>query len=309
MKKNCSTATLGYGWILISFAAFLWGLDGVLLTPRYFALGFYNVKFIVFISHLVPLVVLSILFTGQYKKIKEFKKDDFIYYFLIALFGGTLGTLAIVKALMLSQFSLSLVTLIQKTQPIFAIILAYTLLKEKPNKRFYIVLAVSLISLYFLIFGLNSPKLLEENNLRAAMYSLIAAFSFGSSTVFSKKIVSNHSFLTTVFYRYLFTTIISFSILIFSSGSIVSLRQYISSPDLYKLTFIIALFSLTSLTVYYKGMITTKASYATISELAYPLSSVIIEALVYKRILSPIQLIFSAILIISIIYLNKNNNK
>ncbi len=297
-----------YGWLLISFAAFLWGLDGVLLTPRYFAYGFYNVKFIVFISHFVPLVILSIISFKQYKKMKDFKKDDFIFYFLIALFGGCLGTLSIVKALMLSQFSLSLVTVIQKTQPIFAIILAYILLKEKPTKRFYIVFVVTLISLYFLIFGLNSPKLLGENNLRASMYSLIAAFSFGSSTVFSKKIVSNHSFFTTTFYRFFFTTIISFIILVFSSGSLEAFNQYIVSPNIYKLTLVIAIVSLSSLMMYYKGMITTKASYATISELVYPLSSVVIEAIVYKRILTPIQLIFSVVLILSIIYLNKSTD-
>ncbi|WP_156683927.1 DMT family transporter [Oceanivirga miroungae] len=303
MKQNKN------GWILISIAAFIWGLDGVLLTPQYFSNGFYDVKFIVFISHLLPLIILSILFFGQYKIIKTFKKEDYIYYFLISLFGGTIGTLAIVKALMLSKFSLSLITVIQKMQPIFAVILAYIILHEKPKKKFYAVLIISLVSLYFIIFGLNSPKLLEENNLRAAMYSLIAAFSFGSSTVFGKKIVSNHSFLTTIFYRYFFTSIITLVILIFTKDSIKSLNLYISNSNLYKLTIIIALFSLTSLSLYYIGMKTTTATRATISELMYPLGSVVIEAIVYKRLLLPIQIFFSIVLVISIIYLNIDTSK
>lgn len=304
MNKNMSL-----GWILIVIAATMWGIDGILLTPRYFSYGFFDVKFIVFVSHLVPTIILSILFFGEYKKIKYFEKNDFIYYGLIALFGGTIGTLSIVKALQLSNFSLSLVTVIQKMQPIFAVILAYFLLNEKPKKRFYIIFVITLISLYFLIFGLNNPTLLPKNNLSAAFYSLLAAVSFGSSTVFGKKIVNKFSFVTTTFYRFLFTTIISGILLvIFSKSSIESARIYFSNSNIYTLTIIIAVYSLSAILLYYKGMITTKATYATICELAYPLSSVIVEAIVFKRILSSIQLLFAAILVISIFNLNLGKN-
>jgi len=304
MNKNMSL-----GWILIVIAATMWGIDGILLTPRYFSYGFFDVKFIVFVSHLVPTIILSILFFGEYKKIKYFEKNDFIYYGLIALFGGTIGTLSIVKALQLSNFSLSLVTVIQKMQPIFAVILAYFLLNEKPKKRFYIIFIITLISLYFLIFGLNNPTLLPKNNLSAAFYSLLAAVSFGSSTVFGKKIVNKFSFVTTTFYRFLFTTIISGILLvIFSKSSIESARIYFSNSNIYTLTIIIAVYSLSAILLYYKGMITTKATYATICELAYPLSSVIVEAIVFKRILSSVQLLFAAILVISIFYLNLGKN-
>lgn len=304
MNKNMSL-----GWILIVIAATMWGIDGILLTPRYFSYGFFDVKFIVFVSHLVPTIILSILFFGEYKKIKYFEKNDFIYYGLIALFGGTIGTLSIVKALQLSNFSLSLVTVIQKMQPIFAVILAYFLLNEKPKKRFYIIFVITLISLYFLIFGLNNPTLLPKNNLSAAFYSLLAAVSFGSSTVFGKKIVNKFSFVTTTFYRFLFTTIISGILLvIFSKSSIESARIYFSNSNIYTLTIIIAVYSLSAILLYYKGMITTKATYATICELAYPLSSVIVEAIVFKRILSSVQLLFAAILVVSIFYLNLGKN-
>ncbi|WP_068267625.1 DMT family transporter [Caviibacter abscessus] len=299
-----------FGWLLIIISATMWGIDGILLTPKYFVYGFYDVKFIVFMSHLVPSIILSLLFFNEYKVITQFKKQDYVYYGLISLFGGTIGTLAIVKALQLSNFSLSLVTVIQKMQPIFAVILAYFLLKEKPKKRFYIILIVSLISLYFLIFGFKNPKLLPENNLKAAFYSLIAAMSFGSSTVFGKKIVTKHSFLTTTFYRFIFTTVITGIILVFSNSTISSAKLYVSNCNLYILTIIIAVYSLSSILIYYKGMTTTKATYATICELAYPITSVFVEAITYKRLLSPIQLIAATILVLSIFYLNlgKNNN-
>ncbi len=296
---------MNYGWFLITLGAAMWGIDGVLLTPRYFQYGFYDVKFIVFVSHLFPTIILSILFFNKYKLLKKFKKHDFIFYGLISLFGGCIGTLSIVKALQLSNYSLSMVTLIQKAQPIFAVILAYIILGERPKKRFYIILVITLVALYLLIFGLKNPGLLPKQNLQAAIYSFIAAMSFGGSTVFGKAVVNNHSFLTTTFYRFLFTTVIMVVILIiFPSNTVASFSQYISSPNIYLLTIIIAIYSLIGIMIYYKGMITTKASYATICELAYPLTSVIVEAVVYKHYLTHLQILAAIVLIGSIVYLN-----
>ena len=65
---------MNYGWFLITLGAAMWGIDGVLLTPRYFQYGFYDVKFIVFVSHLFPTIILSVLFFNKYKLLKKFKK-------------------------------------------------------------------------------------------------------------------------------------------------------------------------------------------------------------------------------------------
>lgn len=300
-----------YNFIFIIIAAMMWAIDGVLLTPNYFVKGFYDVKFIVFISHFTSLIFLCIFHSNQLKKLKEFNKDDYLYFLLISLFGGTIGTLSIVKALQLSNFSLSMVTLIQKSQPIFAVIMAYILLREKPTKKFYIIFTIAIISLYFLIFGLENPKLLNENNLKAAMYSLIAAICFGSSTVFGRKVSINHSFLTTTFYRFFFTSIIAFIILLLFGNFSSSLSIYINIPNLYILTIVIAIFGLVAILLYYKGMMSTNAIYATLCELAYPLTSVILEAIIYKRVLSTVQLISAVVLISSILYMNlqKINDK
>ena len=71
----------------------------------------------------------------EIKNIKKLQKNDLFFFFCVALFGGCLGTLSIVKALFLVNFKhLTVVTLLQKLQPIFAIILARLLLKEKLKK-------------------------------------------------------------------------------------------------------------------------------------------------------------------------------
>lgn len=307
MKKQ--TPLLGSIFIII--AAMMWGIDGILLTPSYFTkFKFFDVNFIVFIAHAIPTVILSIFFSKQYKYLKTFTKSDYLFFILIALFGGTIGTLSIVKALELSNYTpYSIVILIQKTQPIFAILLAIFLLKEKPSKNFYVVAVIALIAIYFLTFEFKSPVLLKQNNLLAVLYSLLAAFSFGSSTVFGKKVVYKFSFLTSTFYRFFFTTIITILFVIFSETTRNTITQYTQNKNLMGLSLFIAIFGLLAILIYYNGLKYVKATIATFCELAFPITSVVTEAIIYKRFLSPIQLVAAIVLIAVILYLNLGNVK
>ena len=307
MKKQ--TPLLGSIFIII--AAMMWGIDGILLTPSYFTkFKFFDVNFIVFIAHAIPTVILSIFFSKQYKYLKTFTKSDYLFFILIALFGGTIGTLSIVKALELSNYApYSIVILIQKTQPIFAILLAIFLLKEKPSKNFYVIAIIALIAIYFLTFEFKSPVLLKQNNLLAVLYSLLAAFSFGSSTVFGKKVVYKFSFLTSTFYRFFFTTIITMLFVIFSETTRNTITQYTQNKNLMGLSLFIAIFGLLAILIYYNGLKYVKATIATFCELAFPITSVVTEAIIYKRFLSPIQLVAAIVLVAVILYLNLGNVK
>lgn len=307
MKKQ--TPLLGSIFIII--AAMMWGIDGILLTPSYFTkFKFFDVNFIVFIAHAIPTVILSIFFSKQYKYLKTFTKSDYLFFILIALFGGTIGTLSIVKALELSNYTpYSIVILIQKTQPIFAILLAIFLLKEKPSKNFYVVAVIALIAIYFLTFEFKSPVLLKQNNLLAVLYSLLAAFSFGSSTVFGKKVVYKFSFLTSTFYRFFFTTIITMLFVIFSETTRNTITQYTQNRNLMGLSLFIAIFGLLAILIYYNELKYVKATIATFCELAFPITSVVTEAIIYKRFLSPIQLVAAIVLVVVILYLNLGNVK
>ena len=72
-------------------------------------------------------------------------------FFLLSLFGGAVGTLAIVKALFLVNFkALTIVVLLQKLQPVFAITLAALLLGEKLKRNFLLWSALAITAGYFL---------------------------------------------------------------------------------------------------------------------------------------------------------------
>jgi len=152
---NFENKTILKGTIAISISAILWGFDGVVLTPRLYNL---DVVYVVFILHLIPFILMNLFLFKQYNQLKLFVRQDFIIMLLIASFGGVLGTIAIVKALFLVNFEqLTVVVLLQKLQPIFAILLAAILLKEKIKKNFVIWASIAIVASYFLTFGFNLP--------------------------------------------------------------------------------------------------------------------------------------------------------
>lgn len=287
------------GVFLVCFAAALWGFDSVVLTPRLFKL---DVAYVVFMLHFLPFLGMTLLFgKKQLKKICELDNSTLFYFFLISLFGGALGTLAIVKALFLVNFHhLSIVTLLQKLQPIFAVILAKFFLKEKLGKNFIFWTILALIAGYFLTFEFSIPSFNENNMLKASFLSIVAAFSFGSSTVFSKKVLFTTDFKTALYIRYFFTTIITLIILIFNRNLLTSLN---STSLIHWLIF--TLIGLTSgsgaIYIYYKGLNYIPASISTICELTFPISAIIFDYLINNEVLSNIQTLSAAILIFSII--------
>lgn len=298
-----------FSWLLIVIAAVMWGIDGVILTPKYFEFGLYNVIFIVFLAHVIPFIVLHIKNHNKIIKINKLGNENIKYLLLVSIFGGTIGTFSIVKALMLSEFNpYSIVILIQKSQPIFAILSAYILLNEKITKKFFYVFIITIISLYFLTFGLNNPFLTKLNKIYPMIYSLLAAISFGVSTTFSRKIALNLDSKNSVYYRFMMTSIFSFIILLFHFNNTINSFIYIlNNKNILILTLIISIWGLISSKLYYIGLKNTKAIYSTISELAFPLTSVLLDSVIYGNSLEVIRILAAIILTTSILYLNFSN--
>jgi len=291
----------------VAFSAMLWGVDGILLTPQLYNL---NTAFVVFVIHLLPFLVMNLFLFKEYRHLRTMSRSDLLYFSLIALFGGALGTLAIVKSLFLLHFNnLSVVVLLQKLQPIFASLLARIILKERFKKHFALWATIALVAGYFLTFGWSLPDFSTEGitTFYAALLSLLAAFSFGSSTVFSKKILGNYSFVTSTFYRYGFTTLIMFFIVLFT-GHLFDFSQITPSNWLF-----IALIGLTTgsgaIFLYYYGLRNVRASLSTFLELMYPITAVVLDYFVNKTVYSPVQWVAAAVMLFAIIMLNRSEQE
>ncbi|MBK7031361.1 MAG: DMT family transporter [Bacteroidales bacterium] len=274
------------GAMAICVAAILWGLDGIVLTPQLYRL---DISLVVFILHALPFLLMNFFFFKEYRHLKRFTGSDILMIFLLSLFGGAIGTLSIVKALFLVNFkALTVVVLLQKLQPVFAITLAAILLKEKMKSNFAIWSGLAIVAGYFLTFGLKMPDLSSGNNTAlAAGYSLLAAFAFGSSTVFSKKVLQKYSFFTATFFRYGTTTLIMLLIVLIT-GSL----NLLSGVQRFE-WLIFLLIGLTTgsgaIFLYYFGLTRIRAMLATICELCFPLSAILFDYLFNQKVLTPVQ--------------------
>lgn len=292
------------GAILICIAATLWGLDGVVLTPRLFNL---DVQLVVFLLHIIPFIIFNFFMFKEYKKLKTFKKSDFLGFFLLALFGGAIGTMAIVKALFLVNFQhLTVVVLLQKLQPIFAIILATIILKEKLYPNFILWGTVAIIAAYTLTFGFSLPNFdTGENTIFAALYALLAAFSFGSATVFSKKMLANFNYKTVTFYRYGFTTLIMLIFVLVNSK--LPIISNVTNENWIIMLIIAVTTGSGAIFLFYYGLKNVRAIIATICELCFPLSAILFDYLINDSKLSPIQWVSAVVMLLSIIMLRKKD--
>jgi len=285
------------GAIFVSIAAAMWGFDGVVLTPRLWNL---NVSYVVFMLHALPFIGMNAVLFKEYRVLKTLDMHDKLYFFLVALFGGALGTLAIVKALFIVQFqSLTVVALLQKLQPIFAIVLARVLLKEKISNNFVLWAGVSILGGYFLTFELKLPTLVEKGKmLPAAFYAVLAAFSFGSATVFGKRVLHKVSFQTALFYRYGITTLIMLAVILVN-GNYDQLHQ--TTPANWLFFVIIGLTTGSgAILLYYYGLKSIQANVSTICELWFPVSTVLFDYLVNGNVLSPMQWVSAGIMVFAI---------
>ncbi len=284
--------------LFIIIAASLWGVDGIVFRP---ALNSLPVALVVFVESSVISILLIPFFIKNKSEIFSLSRKDILTFVLVALFGGAVGTMAITKALFYVNYvNLSIVILIQKLQPVFAISLASILLKEKLSKKFLLYAGLAIAGSYILTFGFSFPEFAPENKtLIASLFSLIAAFSFGISTVLSKKAISKVSFTSATVLRFYFTALIML-VFVLSSGEISAVTQITQKQAM---IFIAIAFSTGGLAIYlyYIGLQYVTASESTILELAFPVTAIFLEYLVHGNLLTVPQMLGAAILIFSIV--------
>lgn len=290
--------------IAIIFAALLWSLDGFLRQELYSIPSF----LIVTIEHVIgALVFLPFLIKGR-KELFAMGQRAWSSIFWISVFGGLLGLFFYTKALSyINYIDLSVVVLLQKFQPLFAISLAAVVLKERITKRFFILAIMALVGGYFITFGLNPIPTGNDKATIAALLAFLAAFCWGSSTVLGKHALKTLSFPVVTALRLSVTAIITIIVLVairgFSDISAITTMQWKILLLIVFTTGSVALF------IYYYGLKHVKASHSTIYELFWPLSAVAIDWLVRGRLLSPVQFIGGALLIISIILLTREQKQ
>ena len=282
------------GPILILIAATLWAVDGIVRRNLYVLPPI----IIVFFEHLVGALLLAPIVIKGWNK-EKLTKLEWGAIGGVALFSSLLGTLWFTTALLMTNYiSFSVVFLLQKLQPLFAVATARLVLKEKISKRYAVWAFIALVAAYFITF----PKGIVNFNtgdktVIAALFALGSAIAWGSSTAFSRFTLLRHDdkFITGL--RFLIATVLALvTVFIFGHQSKLATVTW---SQFGQFTFIALSTGMVALLLYYKGLKTTPVRVATILELVFPFLAVFIDVVLYKTVISPVQIIAASVLLFS----------
>ncbi len=288
-----NTRSITAGAVAVVSAALLWSLDG-LLRRQLFSLP---PTIVVFWEHLLGLAVLTPIIMSGFKEFKKLTKGQWLTIAVVALLSGAAGTIFYTSALGKIQYiPFSVVVLLQQLQPIFAIGMAALLLKEPITERFGFLTIVALVAAYFVSFpDLHVNLSTGSGTTLAALLAIAAAFSWGASTAFSKYSLKGTSFIHITAIRFALTPLFA---LLFAGllGQTSQITAMTNTQWLYLLAITFST-GLVALAIYYYGLQRIPASRATLLELAWPISAVVIgyfishESLTWTQWLGAIALL------------------
>lgn len=280
------------GPLLIVLASFLWGLDGIIRRSLYVLPPI----IIVFYEHFIESVLIA-PFTIKRLKKETITKAVWVVLFIVSFFSSLLGTLFFTAALTKTHFmSFSVVYLLQKLQPLFAISTAAFFLKEKINRRYILWAGLALISAYFVTFPKGAVNFATgKQTIIAALLSVGAAICWGASTTASRYGLLRHSSTLMTGMRFMLAAPMAL-ILVFILGQ-ESFLTGLTLTQFGSLLIIALSTGMVAQWIYYIGLKNTQVKISTILELTLPLTAVFIDIFLYKTILAPTQYLAAVLLL------------
>jgi len=257
--------------LLVAIGSAMWGTDGVLRVPL---LEVASPSQIVLLEHLVLLlysVPVVLLGWGFFRNLGP---AQWISLLVIGWGGSALATLLFTTAFAVGNPTV--VILLQKTQPLFAIALAGILLRERLGWAYWPCFVVAMVGAFLISFGGLGPfAALGSAELLTAALALGAALLWGSSTVLGRLVLKDMPFYALTGARLLLAVPLLAGIVVVQ-GTLGGLgAAFASEPGRVVLLALIP--GLLALLLYYRGLSGTRASYATLAELAFPATAVILN--------------------------------
>lgn len=267
----------GTGFALVALAAALWGTDAL------FRAGLANelpAAAVVFAEHLIIVLLGAPYWRRTLRAARTLTARDWVYALLIGAGASALATALFTAAFRFGDPTTPL--LLQKMQPLLAVLGARLLLGERllPHYALYFLLAVS--GAYLITFP--TPGEVSVSQLVPAMLALGAAGLWGMGTVLGRGMTARVDTASLTGLRFGIGLPASALVLLAMEGpaGFVVYR----TGDLLPLLALALVPGLISLTVYYRGLARTPASAATLAELAFPLSALVINYAVFGQALT-----------------------
>ncbi len=251
------------GVVLVAIAAALWGLDPILRKPLASST---TATTIVFGEHVVLVLFTLPFLLPALRAVWQAGPRYVAASIGVGAGASAVATILFTDALFHSDFITPVV--LQKVQPLVAVIGAAIVLRERPRPRFVWFLVPALLGLWLV----NQPHPLHPtaNGLRPVIESLAAAVLWACGTVLGRYLGRELEFQHILSLRFFFGLIASAIAL-----PIMSSKAYAGGHDSLWIVYYAIATGLISLALYYYGLKRTPAVLASLAELTYPAIAVI----------------------------------
>jgi len=307
-QENASSSRAGidrYSVILVAVAATLWVSDAYFRNQLIKHLS--PTQIVVAEDALIALFLLPVL-VRSWHEVRGLGVRGWIAVGLIAVGAQSLATILFTASFSYQIYAETLV--LQQTQPLLAIALAWIVLGERRRPWFWPAAGGALGAVYLVVFAqdpLAPVSALQKGRLEAGLLALGAAAFWASGTVLGRYALGSISFWSMTSLRFTLALPVLIVIVLFQYGPSGFGHYQVSDfwPNLLAIAIVPGLLALL---LYYRALSKTPASLATIAEMAYPVAATLIfwapPPWGFNQPVYPAQVIGTALLLAVILVLN-----
>ena len=298
-----------YSVILVAVAATLWASDAYFRNQLVQHLS--ATQIVVAEDALVMLFLLPVLIRNRHE-MRALGPRGWAAVGIIAAGAQALATILFTASFSIAaQHQLFAETFVlQQTQPLIAIMLAWIVLGERRRPWFWPAAVVAIAAVYMVLFAsdpLSPVSALQNGRLEVGLFALGAAVLWASGTVLGRFALGSISFWSMTALRFTLAFPVLVIVLLAQDG-LGGFSHYTVTDFVPNLLAIAIVPGLLALLLYYRALSKTPASLATIAEMAYPVAATLIASAPppwgFNQPVYPVQLVGTALLIGVIVLLN-----
>ena len=257
------------GVVLISLAAAMWGLDGLIRKPLSSSTSAFT---IVFGEHVVLVALTLPLLVPAFRALWRAGPSYVAAGIMVGAGASAIATILFTKALFHGDFIT--VVVLQKVQPLIAVVGAWLVLGERPRPGFAWFLLPALAGLW--LIALPHPLNPHARGLTPIVETLAAAALWGLGTVFGRFLGRRLAFEQVTTVRFAFGLVASACAL-----PIVGASAFSTVHDSFWIAVLALVTGLFALGLYYYGLRRTPALLAALGELAFPVTAALVGIYVF----------------------------
>lgn len=249
---------------LVALAAALWGTDALLRAPLAGALP---ASTIVFWEHVIIVLVLVPLLPAALRAFRAASPRDRAALVVIGAGASAVATALFTEAFRFGDPVTPVV--LQKLQPLIAVAVAAVLIGERVRSGYWFFAVPALAGAWFMAF--RDPFSAAPQALTAALLAVGAAALWALGTVLGRMVGSRMAPRDVTVLRFAIGLPASAVVLAVDGGPLA-----VTPAQLGPLVLLSLIPGLLGLTLYYRGLRTTPAARATLAEMAFPVTAVLV---------------------------------